>query len=340
MVRDGCAQRVLDGCAEVRMRRSMDWRARRCREVATCGPARYAKPAGHADLPDTPGVMGECRLPPRHAACCGPVAGASCRLPPRHAGCWRAGWRRVGRAAHMPGHRRMSCDSTRALPLRHRHAYSRHRPTVLSSSLGQRAPAVRHAPVLMHLFVIGRTAPSVKSFSTDSRVDVGLHSIRLAEVTRGREGLPVRWGRVGSYGAWRAACPGVPCIPLRVSASPLIPSVQDGVMRASPGCKGRPVAREWGDRPGAQGGECGDRPSTQVGQVRRSVEYEGWRARRAVTFPSESMTFASFLIRDICFFCEHRPGLDPAQASPADPCRTRAWAGVPRMCPGIRRVTA
>ncbi len=103
MVRDGCAQRVLDGCAEVRMRRSMDGRARRCREVATCGPARYAKPAGHADLPDTPGVMGECRLPPRHAACCGPVAGASCRLPPRHAGCWRAGWGRGGAGSTHAG---------------------------------------------------------------------------------------------------------------------------------------------------------------------------------------------------------------------------------------------
>ena len=207
MVRDGCAQRVLDGCAEVRMRRSMDWRARRCREVATCGPARYAKPAGHADLPDTPGVMGECRLPPRHAACCGPVAGASCRLPPRHAGCWRAGWRRVGRAAHMPGHRRMSCDSTRALPLRHRHAYSRHRPTVLSSSLGQRAPAVRHAPVLMHLFVIGRTAPSVKSFqhttvwahaSTSPSCAKGYRDQRrvprrLRHFSRTREVLPGWW---------------------------------------------------------------------------------------------------------------------------------------------------
>lgn len=211
------------------------------------------------------------RLPARHAVY---------RLVMPDAGGQDGG--RVGRAAHMPGHRRMSCDSTRALPLRHRHAYSRHRPTVLSSSLDQRAPAVRHAPVLMHLFVIGRTAPSVKSFSTDSRVDVGLHSIRLAEVTR-----------------------------------------------ASPGCKGRPEAREWGDRANAA-----------TGQVRRSVGYEGGRTRRAVTFPSESMTFASFLIRDICFFCEHRPGLDPAQASPADPCRTRARAGVPRMCPGIRRVTA
>lgn len=310
MVRDGCAQRALDGCAEVRMRRSMDGRARRRREVATCRtrpirqacrtrrPSRYARRHGRMPFTATPCSM-------LWAGCWRvmPFTAPSCRM-------LVAGW---GRAARMPGHRRMSCDSTRALPLRHRHAYSRHRPTVLSSSLGQRAPAVRHAPVLMHLFVIGRTAPSVKSFSTDSRVDVGLHSIRLAEVTR-----------------------------------------------ASPGCKGRPVAREWGDRSGRgrrmqrpvrRAGEAGTKVSqvqrgverraanAATGQVRRSGA-QGRRARRAVTFPSESMTFASFLIRDICFFCEHRPGLDPAQASPADPCRTRARAGVPRMCPGIRRVTA
>lgn len=166
------------------------------------------------------------------------------------------------------------------------------------------------------------------------------------------------------------ACPAFPCagagvsLPL-LSSPPAFTAHPFGagcVMRASPGCKGRPEAREWGDRPGAQGGECSDWPGAQGRQVRRSVRYKGgWgagrrmrrpakyegrsgtkvsRARRAVTFPSESMTFASFLIRDICFFCEHRPGLDPAQASPADPCRTRARAGVPRMCPGIRRVTA
>ena len=298
--------------------------------------------------------MGECRLPPRHAACCGPVAGASCRLPPvmpDAGGQDGGGW---GGQHACRGHRRMSCDSTRVLPLRHRYAYSRHRPTVLSSSLDQRAPAVRHAPVLMHLFVIGRTAPSVKSFSTDSRVDVGLHSIRLAEVTRGREGLPVRWGRVGSDGAWRAACPGVPCIPLRrgwrISASPLIPALtahpfgagwrdagESGVQGATRGTGvGRP-ARRAGRQ--VQRGVGRRSANAATGQVRRSGAQRR-QARRAVTFPSESMTFALFLIHNIYLFCDRRPGLDPAQASPADPCRSRAWAGVPRMCLGIRRVTA
>ena len=170
-----------------------------------------------------------------------------------------------------------------------------------------------------------------------------------------REGLPVRWGRAGSDEAWRAACPGVPCIPLRrgwrVSASPLIsPGLhclslrrrlrdagESGVQGATRGTGvGRP-ARRAGRQ--VQRGVGRRAANAATGQVRRSGA-QGRRARRAVTFPSESMTFASFLIRDICFFCEHRPGLDPAQASPADPCRTRAWAGVPRMCPGIRRVTA
>lgn len=202
------------------------------------------------------------RLPARHAVY---------RLVMPDAGGQDGG--RVGRAAHMPGHRRMSCDSTRALPLRHRHAYSRHRPTVLSSSLDQRAPAVRHAPVLMHLFVIGRTAPSVKSFSTDSRVDVGLHSIRLAEVTRGREGLPVRRGVAGSV----RACPAFPCagagvsLPL-FSSPPAFTAYPFGagcVMRASLWCKGRPEAREWGDRANAA-----------TGQVRRSAKYEGQSGTR------------------------------------------------------------
>ncbi len=151
--------------------------------------------------------------------------------------------------------------------------------------------------------------------------------------------------------------PGVPCMPLRrvwrVSASPLIsPGLHCLSLRRRPRDAGESVVqgatRGTGvGRPARSAGRRMRRPAkyegrsgTKVSRARRSVEYEGWRARRAVTFPSESMTFVSFLICDIYFFCEHRPGLDPAQASPADPCRSRAWAGVPRMCPGIRRVTA
>lgn len=219
MVRDGCAQRALDGCAEVRMRRSMDGRARRCREVATCRtrpirqacrtrrPSRYARRHGRMPVTATPCSMlwaGCWRVMPFTAP---------------SAGCWwqdGGGW---GGQHACRGHRRMSCDSTRALPLRHRHAYSRHRPTVLSSSLGQRAPAVRHAPVLMHLFVIGRTAPSVKSFQ---HTTVWAHASTSPACAKG-----YLCGGDGPEATRRGGQrPGVPCMPLRrvwrVSASPLI----------------------------------------------------------------------------------------------------------------------
>lgn len=103
MVRDGCAQRALDGCAEVRMRRSMVWRARRCREVATCRtrpirqacrtrrPSRYAQRHGRMPVTATPCSM-------LWAGCWRvmPFTAPSCRM-------LVAGWRRVGRAARMPG---------------------------------------------------------------------------------------------------------------------------------------------------------------------------------------------------------------------------------------------
>ena len=149
--------------------------------------------------------------------------------------------------------------------------------------------------------------------------------------------------------------PGVPCMPLRrvwrVSASLLIsPGLhclslrrrlrdagESGVQGATRGTGvGRP-ARRTGRQ--VQRGVGRRSANAATGQVRRSGAQRR-QARRAVTFPSESMTFALFLIHNIYLFCDRRPGPDPAQASPAGPCRSRAWAGVPRMCLGIRRVTA
>ena len=90
------------------------------------------------------------------------------------------------------------------------------------------------------------------------------------------------------------ACPVFPCagagvsLPL-LSSPPAFTAYPFGagcVMRASPGCKGRPVAREWGDRPGAQGGRYKggwgagrrmQRPAKYEGQAHRG----GGRAGRA-----------------------------------------------------------